>query len=49
MIRDLDPVLRLGYSATKAGAHAWIEIDGRPLEDVSDFVAFQRRTNQGAA
>lgn len=44
LIRDLAPAIRIGIGARDAGigAHAWIEIDGRPLEDVSDLRAFQR-------
>lgn len=44
LLRDLDPAVRLGV--TGAGdallAHAWLEIDDRPLETVTGFTAFQQ-------
>jgi hypothetical protein len=42
-LRDLDPALRLGVVTTgdEFHAHAWLEIDGRPLEYVAAFDVFQ--------
>ena len=38
LLRDADPAVRLGVAGAGDGccAHAWVEIDGQPLEDVSD-------------
>jgi hypothetical protein len=48
LIRHLHPAVRLGV--TGAGdtllAHAWLEIDGRPLEAVAQFNAFQRASTE---
>ena len=48
LIRHLHPAVRLGVAG--AGdtllAHAWLEIDGRPLEPVAQFKAFQRTSNE---
>jgi transglutaminase superfamily protein len=48
LIRHLHPAVRLGVAG--AGdtllAHAWLEIDGRPLETVTQFNAFQRRSTE---
>ena len=44
LVRELDPVVRLG-TARRDGelmAHAWLEIQGRPLEDVEHFAMFHR-------
>lgn len=42
LIRDLDPSVRLGLINRDDDfyAHAWVELDGRPLEDVASFDAF---------
>ena len=42
LIRDRDPVLRLGVArhGHRMRAHAWIELDGRPVNDPKGFVAF---------
>jgi hypothetical protein len=42
LIRDRSPVLRLGVArhGYRMRAHAWIEVDGRPINDPQDFVAF---------
>lgn len=47
LLRDLDPALRLGMVTTgeELHAHAWLEIDGRPLEHVAAFDAFQHDAN----
>ena len=44
LIRRLGPTLRLGMvgSDTSLLAHAWVEIDGRPLERVDGYRVFQR-------
>lgn len=43
LVRRLDPAVRLGV--TGAGdtllAHAWLEIDGRPLERIEDYSRFE--------
>jgi hypothetical protein len=42
LVRDQRPVLRLGVarSGRRPRAHAWIEVDARPLNDPAGFVAF---------
>jgi hypothetical protein len=42
LIRDRSPVLRLGVArhGYRMRAHAWIEVDGRPVNDPKGFVAF---------
>ncbi len=49
LIRDLDPAVRLGVAGTgdSIHAHAWLEIDGRPLETVTGFRAFQQTPVEG--
>jgi Transglutaminase-like superfamily len=44
LLRDLDPSVRLGVAGTgdTIHAHAWVEIDDRPLENVTGFNRFQR-------
>lgn len=44
LIRRLDPRIRLGVTSSDGAvlAHAWLEIDGRPLEAVDDFARFER-------
>ena len=39
LLRAEDPAVRLGVAGAGAAvrAHAWVEIDGRPLEDVAEF------------
>ena len=43
LIRDLHPAVRLGVagSGDTVHAHAWLEIDDRPLEEVTAFKPFQ--------
>jgi hypothetical protein len=43
LLRRHHPAVRFGMSGASGGrfAHAWLEIDGRPLEDVSDMSVFQ--------
>lgn len=43
LLRRHDPSIRVGLRGGTSGmvAHAWLEIDGRPLEDVSDVGAFE--------
>jgi hypothetical protein len=43
MIRRLDPAVRLGVTGVGDSllAHAWLEIDGRPLEPVHAFTRFE--------
>ena len=42
LLRQHDPSIRIGLRGADADmiAHAWLEIDGHPLEDVSDVGAF---------
>jgi hypothetical protein len=44
LLRRLDPALRLGMagSGDEVFAHAWLELDDRPLEDVAGFSLFQQ-------
>lgn len=44
LLRQYDPAVRLGVAGSGDAilAHAWIEIDGRPLESVTEFDVFQR-------
>lgn len=44
LLRSLEPAVRIGITGVGHGlsAHAWIEIDERPLEAVGAFSAFQR-------
>jgi hypothetical protein len=39
-----DPAIRVGVTGTgdELCAHAWLEIDGRPLESVAEFSVLQR-------
>jgi hypothetical protein len=43
LIRDLDPAVRIGITGQADGvrAHAWIEIDHAPLEDIGEFTSFK--------
>jgi hypothetical protein len=43
LLRRLHPAIRLGLtgSGDELLAHAWLEIDGRPLETVDHFVRFE--------
>ena len=43
LLREHDPALRLGVAGAgdDLNAHAWLEIDGQPLEDVTSFALFQ--------
>lgn len=42
LLRRCDPSIRIGLRGADSDmvAHAWLEIDGQPLEDVSDIGAF---------
>lgn len=42
LIRRLRPVLRLGVTGGRGTlrAHAWLEVDGHPLEEVEHLLAF---------
>lgn len=44
LLRRYDPAVRLGLTGSGDAilAHAWVEIDGRPLESVADFDVFQQ-------
>lgn len=46
LLRDEDPAVRLGIAGAGAAvrAHAWVEIDGHPLEDVSEFAVLHTGT-----
>jgi Transglutaminase-like superfamily len=48
LLRDLEPSVRLGVtgSGDEVLAHAWLEIDGRPLEPVARFSPFQHRPSE---
>jgi hypothetical protein len=48
LIRRLHPSVRLGVAGEGDTllAHAWLEIDGRPLEAVAQFNAFQRASTE---
>jgi hypothetical protein len=48
LIRGLHPAVRLGVagSGDTLLAHAWLEIDGRPLEAVAQFNVFQRTSTE---
>jgi hypothetical protein len=43
LLRRLRPTLRVGIVASDAAliAHAWVEIDGRPLERTEDYRPFE--------
>jgi hypothetical protein len=43
LLRAYHPAIRLGTAGTgdTLRAHAWVEIDDRPLEDVSEFAVLQ--------
>jgi len=47
LLRRHHPAIRLGMSSTAAGffAHAWLEIDDRPLERVTELIVFQSTTD----
>jgi hypothetical protein len=44
LLRRHHPAIRVGVAGTgdELHAHAWLEIDGRPLESVTEFSVFQR-------
>jgi Transglutaminase-like superfamily len=44
LLRDLNPAVRIGLAGSGDAvlAHAWLEINDRPLEPVTDFNRFQR-------
>lgn len=44
LVRRLRPTVRLGLIPTDGdvGAHSWLEIAGRPLEDIADYLPFER-------
>ena len=48
LVRDLHPTIRLGVAGVgdTLVAHAWLEIDGRPLESVSQFSLFQSTSTE---
>ena len=48
LLRRHDPAVRLGVGGAgdEIHAHAWLEIDDRPLEGVDSFSAFQRPTTE---
>jgi hypothetical protein len=49
LIRDRDPVLRLGVARVghRLRAHAWIEVDGVPVNDPEGFLAFGAGVRRG--
>jgi hypothetical protein len=50
LLRQFDPSVRLGVTGGGDAllAHAWLEIDDRPLEDVAEFNRFELRANEVA-
>lgn len=48
LLREHDPAIRLGVLTTDGDvyAHAWLEIDGRPLEHVAAFDIFHQDAPQ---
>ena len=44
LLRDLGPAVRLGVvgSGDTLSAHAWLEIDGRPLENITRYTLLQQ-------
>lgn len=48
LIRRMSPILRLGVvgDGDEVIAHAWLEIDGRPLEPVADLQPFHRSSDR---
>jgi len=44
LLREHHPAIRLGVigSGDELSAHAWLEVDGRPLESVDSYQAFQQ-------
>lgn len=48
LLRDLDPAIRLGMVKTdeEMHAHAWVEIDGRPLDHVAAYDVFQSQSDR---
>jgi hypothetical protein len=50
LLRRHDPAVRLGISGVGGDvlAHAWLEIDDRPLESVDGFSVFQLTTSETA-
>jgi hypothetical protein len=51
LLRSEHASVRLGVagSGPELRAHAWVEIDGRPLEDVSEFAVLRNGTNAHVA
>jgi hypothetical protein len=51
LLRDHGPAIRLGLigSGDEVGAHAWLEIDGRPLESIDTYQAFQQASMSSTA
>ena len=43
LVRRLDPAVRLGVVGDRDSlfVHAWLEIDGRPLERIDDYARFE--------
>jgi hypothetical protein len=50
LVRRLDPAIRLGVigDADTMSAHAWLEIDGRPLERVDSYTRFEHAPVEAA-
>jgi hypothetical protein len=51
LLRRYDTAVRLGVTGAgeDIGAHAWLEIDGRPLESIDAYQPFQHTTRASAA
>jgi len=49
LIRRLGPAVRIGVSGGGAEvlAHAWLELEGRPLESLAGFTPFQQTSTSG--
>jgi len=49
LLRTHEPSVRVGVAKSENDllvAHAWLEIDGQPLEVVSGYVPFERPISQ---
>lgn len=51
LVRDQRSALRIGFGGLGGDvhAHAWLELDGRPLEPVTGFTAFEQTTTRASA
>lgn len=51
LVRHRGAALRIGFGGVgdEVHAHAWLELDGRPLEPVTEFTAFQQPATRASA